>query len=61
VGKCVGWEGVAGGVHYLFQSYKRKNTFMKMNMTGDIYMLRCKIKTTITKMRGTISSEHTWR
>jgi predicted sulfurtransferase len=54
VGKCVDWEG-GWWVGYLFRFCKRKHTFIKTNMTGDIYTLRCEIETTITKMRGTIT------
>ena len=35
--------------------------FMEADMTGNINTVRCNVKTSITKMRGTISKKHTWR
>jgi hypothetical protein len=48
------WRDV-GGVCYLFRLVKRKNMFIKTNMTRDTNTLRCEIKITITKMRGAIA------
>ena len=35
--------------------------FMKADMTRNINTVRCNVKTSITKMRGTISKKHIWR
>jgi hypothetical protein len=35
--------------------------FMETDMTRNINTVRCNVKTSITKMGGTISKEHTWR
>jgi hypothetical protein len=35
--------------------------FMEMDMMENINTVRCNVKTSITKMGGTISKEHTWR
>ena len=43
------------------QIYQQKNMFMKMNMTGDIHAMRFNVKTSITKVRGTVAKKHTWR
>jgi hypothetical protein len=45
----------------MFRIIKRKNMFMKTNMTGDIHVMRFNVKTSITKMRGTVAKIHTWR
>jgi hypothetical protein len=34
---------------------------MEMDMMGNINTVRYNVKTSITKMGGTISKEHTWR
>jgi hypothetical protein len=35
--------------------------FMKTDMTGDIHAMRFNVKTSITKVRGTVAKKHTWR
>jgi hypothetical protein len=35
--------------------------FMKTDMTGDIHAMRFNVKTSITKMRGTVAKKHTRR
>jgi hypothetical protein len=45
----------------LFRIIKRKNMFMKTNITGDIHAMRFNVKTSITKMRGTVAKKHTWK
>jgi len=53
--------GLSGDLCNLFRFIKRKNMFMKTDMTGDIHVMRFNVKTSITKVRGTAAKKHTWR
>ena len=41
----------------MFRIIKRKNMLMKTNMTGDIHAMRFNVKTSITKVRGTVAKK----
>jgi hypothetical protein len=45
----------------LFRIIKWKHMLMEADMTGNINTMRCNVKTSITKVRGTVTKEHTWR
>jgi hypothetical protein len=46
---------VRGGLCNLFRYVKRKNMFIKTDMTRDINALKYDVKRTITKMRKAIA------
>ena len=45
----------------LFRIIKWKHMFMEADMMGNINMVRCNVKTSIIKVRGVVTKEHTWR
>ena len=49
--------GFSGDLCNLFIFIKQKNMFMKTDMTGDIYAMRVNVKTSITKVRGTVAKK----
>ena len=51
--------GLSGNLCILFKFIKRKNIFMKTDMMGDIHAMRFNVKTSITKVRGTVAKKHT--